>query len=215
MTEYASSIQAVALRVCKLDTDGSPLVGVKNAFVTSQFTRVSFTPEYEEGEEISEKNAAGVTCVYYKMPDSLKRVNIEIAICKPQPEVYEMLADGALLLDGADTVGWAAPLSTDEPNAAGLGLEVWSRAIVNGRPAATLPYWRWVFPFVQTRMDGERVLENGNMAHAFTGQGIGNEAFGDGPQNDWDFPSTSAMAFARDATAPTGLDDYQAVIADA
>lgn len=294
MVEYANSVQAVALRVCKLDTDGSPLVGADNAFVTSQFTRVSWTPEYEEGEEITEKAGDGTQCVYFKMPDILKKVNLEVAICNPQPELYEMLADGYLLTasvsravtdaeratnvvtltatahgfqigdivtvniadntyDGTFTLtavtantfsyaqvaadsasaattgtavgpdnaagvtGYAAPLSTDIPNADGLGVEVWSRRIIDGRPAASGPYWRWVFPLSKFRMDGERALENGSVANVFTGESIGNTAFGDGPVNDWDFgPYTgSAMSFAADSTAPTGVNDYVEVLADA
>lgn len=213
--DYASSIQAVALRVTKLGADGAPLVGAKNAFVTSQFTRVSFTPEYTTGDEIEEKGADGTVCVYYKMPDTLKRVNLEVAICKPQPEIYEMLADGSLLSSGADVVGWASPLAGEESNPNGLGIEVWSRAIVDGRPAAVNPYIRWVFPYSKMKMDGERALENGSMAHAFNGESLGNVDFGDGPVGDWEFPTASPMQFAREATAPTGVNDYVAVVADA
>lgn len=222
--DYASSIHAVALRVVKLGVDGAPLVGATNAFVTSQFTRVSFTPEYEVGEEISEKGADGTVCVYFKAPDTLKRVNVNVAICNPQPELYEMLADGSLLMgddpDGAtgpleaEAIGWAAPLIGEEPNPNGLGLEVWSRAIVGGKMAGTNPYWRWVFPFVKLRMDGERALENGVMAHSFTGEGLGNPAFGDGPVGDWTFPTDSALQYVRTATAPTGVNDYVEVVAD-
>lgn len=213
--DYASSIQAVAVRATKLGADGAPLVGVSNAFVTTQFTRVSFTPEYEEGEEINEKGADGTVCVYYKMPDTLKRVNLQVAICKPQPEIYEMLADGSLLENAtAEVVGYATPLVGTEPNPDGLGLEVWSRAIVDGRPAAVNPYIRWVFPYAKMRMDGERALENGSMAHQFSGWALGNAAFGDGPVGDWTFPTTSPMQFARDATAPVGTNNYVEVVAD-
>lgn len=213
-TDYASAIQAVALRVTKLGPSGAPLVGVKNAYATSQFTRVSFTPEYSEGEEIEERGADGSVCVYYKMPDTLKRVNLEVAVCKPQPEIYEMLADGSLLTRTTETVGWASPLVGVEANPDGIAIEAWSRAIVDGRPAATNPYIRWVFPYAKTRMEGERALENGNMAHSFSGWGLGNTAFGDGPTGDWDLPSASPLQFARDATAPVGINDYVAVTAD-
>lgn len=288
--EYASSIQAVALRVTRLDSAGAPVVGTTGSFVTSMFGRVSFTPEYEAGEEIQEKRADGLTCSYYKMPDVLKKVNLEVAICHPQPEIYEMLAGGSLLSTGGvarsvsnkaltsnvatlttavahgftvgqtvvvtgvdatfdgtyviasvpttttftyaktatnvtsaaatgtataplNNVGWAAPAIGEAPSTNGLGLEVWSRAIIDGRPAAIAPYWRWVFPYVQTRMSGDRVLENGAMAHAFSGEGLGNALFGNGPQNDWTFPTTSAMEYARDSVAPTGINNYQTVLA--
>lgn len=214
VADYASSVQAVALRVTRLGADGAPLVGTKNAYATSQFTRFSVTPEYETGEEVKEKAADGTTCVYFKMPDTLTKVNFQIAICKPQPEIYDMLGDGTLLMDGTDVAGWAAPAEGTEANPDGLGIEVWTRAIVNGRPAATNPFWRWVFPFAKTRLDGERVFENGMVANAFAGEGYSNALFGDGPVGDWDFPTTSAMQFARDASAPTGINDYVAVVAD-
>lgn len=214
MVDYASAIQAVALRVVKLGADGAPLVGAENAYATSQFTRVGFTPQYEEGEEFTGKAADGSICLNFKLPDVLKRVNLEVAICNPQPELYEILADGSLLTSGAETVGWASPEVGVEPNPNGLGIEVWSRAIVGGKPASVNPYFRWVFPYVKLRMEGERALENGQMAHSFSGWGVGNAEFGDGPVGDWTFPTVSAMSFARDATAPTGINDYVAVTAD-
>lgn len=214
MVDYASSIQAVALRVTKLGADGAPLVGADNAFVTSQFTRVSFTPEYEAGEEIQQKAADGTNCVYYKMDDVLKKVNLEVAICNPQPEAYEMLAGGSLLGAGPEPLGWAAPEIGEVAVPDGVGLEVWTRAIVNGRPAVVNPFIRWVFPYIKTRMDGERVMENGLMAHAFSGEGFGNAEFGDGPVGDWDYPTVSALQYVREATAPTGINGYQAVVAD-
>ena len=217
--EYAASVQAVAMRAVRLDATGEPVVGdatARNAFVTNQFTRVSWTPEYEAGEEIQQKNAAGVLCVYYKMPDTVKRVNLEVAICNPQPEFSEILAGGSLLTEATDVRGYALPVVGDEVDTNGVGLEVWTRRIVNSRPSATHPYWRWVFPFGQFRMTGDRVLENGLTANVFSGEGLGNVNFGDGPAGDWPFPAStaSAMSYAADTAAPTGVNDYVAVIAD-
>lgn len=285
----ASSIQAVALRVVSLDADGAPLVGTKTAFETSQFATVSFTPEYEAGDEIVEKGADGSICVYYKVPDTLKKVNLSVSICNPQPEISYILAGGSLLsaiasksvtnkalssnvatltanshgfqvgdvvvvtgvdatfngtftltavttntfsyaktatdvtstsatgsVSGPDhasgTIGWAAPLSGTVATPNGVGLEVWSRAIIGGKPMAGTPYWRWVFPYGQFKMDGDRVLENGAMANVFTGESLGNAAFGDGPAHDWNLGSLSAVQYALDSTAPIGVNDYFAVV---
>lgn len=287
--DYASSVQAVALRICKLDTDGTPLVGTESAFVTDSLTQVSWTPEYKAGEELTQTGANGQECVYYKMPSTLRKVNLNIAICNPQPEIYAMLAGGAVLLgqssgnvtnkaraggvatvtsaahgfqvgdavtvtgvdpdfdgthvltavtantfsyasagadvaSGADTgsvrgpdhtagtVGYAAPGIGEIPNLNGLGVEVWSRRIVEGRPAA-VPFWRWVFPFATFQMDGERVLGNNVLANSFTGEGLANSAFGAGPAGDWDFGGFSAMQFAQDAAAPTDINDFFEVAA--
>lgn len=212
--EYASSINAVAMAIHRLDVSGAPVTGASALLVTSKFVRVAWTPEYEVGEEVQQRNADGKQCVYYKQKDILKRVNLEIAICDPQPEIYEMLAGGSLLTSGVDpnvsVDGYAAPEATDELDY-GVGVEVWSRRIADGRPVAGAPFWRWVFPWVETKMDGQRALEQGLMGHAFTGQGLGNADFGQGYNDTWTFPTLSAMQYAKAATAPSGIDDFVAV----
>lgn len=214
VTEFASSVMAVALRLTKIDATGAPIVGVKNSFATSKFTRVSWTPEYDEGDEITEKDASGNLCTYFKVPDVVKKANLEIAICQPIPALYEFLGGGSVVLDAAAEAGWAMPAIGSDALSDPFAAEVWSRRIINGRPAAVHPFYRWVFPWVQTRLDGERVLEGGNMAHAFGGEGYGNDLFGDGPIGDYDFASPSAVQFVWDDAAPSGVNDYVAVIAD-
>lgn len=209
VNDYAASIQAVALRATKLGPDGAPLVGPKSSYVTKAFTQVSFTPEYDEGEEVSTKNAAGEICIHYKMPDTLKQVAIELAICDPNPELYEILNGGTVILgtgeDADRPIGYIAPEKGVDPTPNGVSIEVWSRAIVNSKPAATLPYWQWVFPWAKVRMSGDRALENGAMAHTFSGYGNGNDDWDGGPDAGWTFPSGSPFQYARVATAPTAV----------
>jgi hypothetical protein len=95
--EYAASIQGVSIRVTRLDAVGNLLNGPGDSYTTSAFMRVSFTPEYEEGDEITEKNANGVVCVTYKSPDTLKRITMELAICEPDPEISALISGGLLL----------------------------------------------------------------------------------------------------------------------
>jgi hypothetical protein len=291
-TDHAASVTGVALRVTRLDATGAPIVGASNSFVTNAFMSMGFTPEYTEGDEVEEKGADGGVCVYYKLPDTLKRVTFELAICAPDPELTEILVGGTILSTGGssftvtneeltanvatltigthtlnvgDTVtvamapadpifdgshvitaktsttisfaktnaditsaaasgtvtgpttvaGWAAPTSGVESTPNGVGLEVWSRAIVGGKIAQVNPFWRWIFPYAQMKLDGTRTLENGMMANTFAGWGLGNAAFGDGPQNDWPYSSDRAYQYARAASFPTGINGYQTVLADA
>src|SRR3954464_14620212 len=93
--DYAASVQGVAIRVTKLNVDGT-LDGDQSYFSKS-FIRVGFTPEYEEGDEITEKNADGTVCVTFKAPDTLKRATMEIAVCDPDPILSSMLSGGTLL----------------------------------------------------------------------------------------------------------------------
>lgn len=107
---YAASVQGAAIRVTRLSASGALLTGDLDSYTTSAFMRMSFTPEYEDGEEITEKAADGTVCVSYKAPDRLKRVTMELAICEPDPELTALLAGGVLLTKNLST---AAALDID------------------------------------------------------------------------------------------------------
>ena len=104
----AASVAGVSLRVTRLDAEGNLLNGPTDSYLTTAFIRVSFTPEYEEGDEITEKAADGTVCVSFKAPDTLKRVNMEIAICDPDPEISALMS-GGLILSGPQTDAQGAP----------------------------------------------------------------------------------------------------------
>jgi hypothetical protein len=216
--DYAASIQGVSIRVTRLDAAGNLMAGAGDSYTTSAFMRVSFTPEYEEGDEITEKGANGIVCVTYKAPDTLKRITMELAICEPDPELSALVSGGLLLrknLGTADqpdnkSIGWAAPGVGDDPAGNGVALEVWSHAIKDGKKSGTLPYFHWVFPYVKMRQSGDRVIENGLMANTFEGYGLGNPNFQSGLDGRWEFPVAAERpyAYARTDWAPTGLNGF-------
>lgn len=208
MPASPASVSGLALRAAKLDVDGSPLVGSETAYVTSRFMTLGFTPEYTEGDEVEEKAADGSVCVYYKLPDVLKRVTFTLQICAPSPELSEILAGGTLLEDGGSVVGYAGPEVGIDATPNGISLEVWSRAVEDGRLASPNPYWWWIFPSCQIRFSGERLLENGMLANTFEGEGVSNPNWGDGPADDWPYTSASPFQYARTDSVPTGVEDY-------
>ena len=212
--DYAASIQGVSIRVTRLDAAGNLLNGAGDSYTTSAFMRVSFTPEYEEGEEITEKGANGVVCVSYKAPDTLKRITMELAICEPDPELSSLLSGGLLLrktVNGqVQSVGWALPAVGDDPAGNGVAVECWSHAVKNGKRASALPYFHWIFPYAKLRQSGDRVIENGLLANTFEGYALGNPNFGAGLDGRWEFPVAAERpyAYARSAYAPQGLQGF-------
>ena len=216
--DYAASIQGVSIRVTRLDAAGKLLTGPLDSYTTSAFMRVSFTPEYEEGDEITEKGANGVICVSYKAPDTLKRITMELAICEPDPELSALLSGGLLLRKDISnngnpafkSIGWAAPGIGDDPAGNGVAVECWSHAVSGGKRAGVLPYFHWVFPYAKFRQSGDRVIENGMMANTFEGYGLGNTEFGSGIDGRWEFPVAAERpyAYARTSYAPTGLTGF-------
>lgn len=211
--DYAASIQGVSIRVTRLDAAGSLLNAAGDSYTTNAFMRVSFTPEYEEGDEITEKNANGAVFVTYKSPDTLKRITMEVAICEPDPELTQLMSGGLLLRKNQGTfaepnnqsIGWASPAVGDDPSGHGVAIECWSHAIKEGRKAATLPYFHWCFPYAKLRQSGDRVIENGMLATTFEGYGLGNTAFGSGPDGRWEYPVAAQRpySYARASYAPS------------
>lgn len=216
--DYAASIQGVSIRVTRLDANGNMLNGPGDSYTTTAFMRVSFTPEYEEGDEITEKSANGSVCVTYKSPDTLKRITMELAICEPDPELTNLISGGLLLRKNLGTfvdpnnksIGWAAPAVGDDPAGNGVAIETWSHAIKDGKRAATMPYFHWVFPYVKLRQSGDRVIENGLLANTFEGYGLGNINFGSGLDERWEFPTAAERpySYARTSWAPTGRNGF-------
>ena len=216
--DYAASVQGVAIRVTRLDASGNLLTEPGDSYTTSAFLRASFTPEYEEGDEIVEKSADGTVCVSYKAPDTLKRITMELAICEPDPELTALLSGGLLLRKNFGTfaspdnesIGWAAPAVGDDPAGNGVAIEVWSFAVKDGKRATTNPYFYWVFPYAKLRQSGDRVIENGLLANTFEGYGLGNENFDTGLDGRWEFPVATERpySYARANWAPTGLKGF-------
>ena len=196
-----------AIRVTRLEADGSLSTGPSASYVllgSSGFISLSFTPEYADGDEVEVKGGTGTVCLTYKSPDSLKRVTLELAICEPDPEFTEIIAGGTLLTASGLSSGWASPDvgAVSTPN--GVAIEVFSRAIIGGKPASVLPYWHWVLPYTIVRPSGDRALQNGELATTFSGYGLGNSEFDDGPGTpSWPFTTTSPYAYARTSTIPT------------
>lgn len=216
--DFAASVQGVAIRVTRLTSTGALMTGATDSYTTSSFIRVSFTPEYEEGDEITEKRADGTICVSFKAPDTLKRVTMEIAICEPDPEFTALVSGGLLLTrqqtpgdDGTvQSVGWASGQVGEDPSRDGVAVEVWSYAVQNGKRANVNPYFHWVFPYVKVRQSGDRVIENGLLANTFEGFGLGNINFDDGPDGRWEWPAAAdrPYMYARTDWAPVGYNGF-------
>jgi len=234
--DNAASVRGRALRATTLGADGAPAVGTLcDIYLTGGFISFQFTPEYSEGDEIEVKNAAGETCVYYKLPDTLKNVGLSLSICDPDPVLTQMLVGGVVLAEAGNSayapagtdpadlvaVGYASEVAGQAGTPNGVAVEVWADAIVNSRSASRAPFWHYLFPSAQFRLDGDRVVENGNLATVFAGTGVGNEAFGTGPRMDlagvtpappvsawdWRFPEYTERPYlyARTMSAPIGL----------
>lgn len=202
------SLQLVRLRIARLNADGSPMVGTKNAYVTDGMIKLSPSPQYADGASFTQENGAGANCIDFLDDPSFSRVDLTLEICSPDPEFTQLLLGGTLLVDATDTdptltQGYAVPAVgkiSDRP----ISVEAWTKAIDGGSLNAPKPYWRFVFPRTRSWHLGDRELSNTILATTFTGQAVENPNFGNGPFDDWPYnDSDRAQSFGLDDTLPT------------
>lgn len=200
--DCAGAVQVCAMRVAELDPTGVPNPGTGHLYVSSALVQIESTPVYTEGAEMEQQNGCGDVCVTHKDCPKLKRYDLAMTICTPDPELVSMLAGGVLLTDGGLSRGWAAPQVGAGGCPNGVSVEAWAKAIVDGAIDATFPYWRFVWPRTKWTL-GPTVLQNGIYAPTLTGTGEENPNWFDGPANDWIYDSDRAFAYARDTAIPT------------
>lgn len=209
----AGSLFALGMRITKLGANGAPLVGPENSYVTDALIQAQLGLEYEDGEEIVQRNGSGNICLTYKAPDSLKRGTITgLQVCTPDPVVLAFMTGGNVLERDGAQVGYQAPEVGTDPNPNGFSLELWTRAIIDGAYAG---YFWWVVPRAFVRPSGEWALSGADpLIPEFEGFGTQNPNWLDGPTNDWEFPSERVWQYVQVDELPNLEPGFRAVLAD-
>lgn len=201
-------IAGCAFRATRLALDGSPVAGANQKITLSTMVEMTFTPEYDEGEEILLKNACGDICVNFRFADKLKRVTVEFSLCTVDPQAMELLAGGTLLTSGSEK-GYGYPTIGTDPTPNGVGIEVWAKRIdSSGSLDSTGPYARWLFPRVYVR-HGAKTFGAAPQVTTFTGFGLENSQWLDGGENDWPVASSSVAQWIPVSTLPTTSCGYE------
>lgn len=203
-------VQACATRVSRLEPNGVPDPGANNLYVSDALVLVTFTPEIVAGEEIEQKNGCGAVCVNFKDDDRIKRWNVVLQLCTPDPFLHELLVGGTVLEDG-EARGYAFPALNTVGNPNGISLEFWSKRVTSdGSLDPDKPYAWWVAPRVKLQ-PGERSFQNAALGNPFTGFAVENENWFDGPLNDWPVASDRALQWLPTEAPPVASCGYQSL----
>lgn len=147
--------------------------------------------------------------------------------------VNQMTASGAGLTGGVDpavavttttpgvsalAIGYKAPELGVTPNPNGIGLEFWTRDILDGASNPDLPFLHWVVPRATLRL-AENFVLNAETAlqPSFQGTSAQNANWGAGPEDDWPVSVAGAAdrvwQFVRVASLPDLTRGYVEVAA--
>lgn len=196
------TLQLCAIRLARLEANGVPDPGAGNLYVSDQMISLTVGVEISEGDDFEQKNGCGAICFSFKDRDQITGLNLQLSLCTAEPEITELLIGGDLLLDGADTRGFALPAVGTIGNELGVSLEAWTKNISGSTLDADFPYVRWVFPKTFWTL-ADKTFENGPIVHNFTGKGEENVNWFDGPANDWSYDSDRLLQYAADTSLPT------------
>jgi hypothetical protein len=210
----AGAIFALGARITKLDANGAPLVGAANCYVTEALISASIGNTYSEPDAIQLTNGQGQTCVYYApTPVLLNGTLEEFKFCTPDPYVLQWLVGGDVILDGEDATGYRAPAVNSDPVPNGVGIELWSKAVLDNSLLAGGIHW--VLP--RAKLTPSEALAMGAedpMQPTFAGTLEQNPNFGDGPVGDITFPTDRIYQFNRVSSLPDLSVGTVAVVAD-
>jgi hypothetical protein len=183
-----NSIQICALRVTRLNTDGSAAAGPNNAYVTDRLMTFTMTPDIEDGDD--KVLVGGCDCISarYRSMDKLKGFTLALTSTAVEPAMMEMMLGATVIADGSTLpvaigVNWPTQLSCSAGQQPPVAVEAWSKAWVDDRAAPSYPYIRWVFPMSFWQMD-EQELGNDFLEFSLNGYTRSNENWGTGPYND-------------------------------
>ncbi len=194
-------------RYARLDTNGVPLPGANNLYVSDALVTMAWTSVYTDGDEIDEKNACGTTKVYFKQPDTFKRGDVVLTTVLPDPYLSEFLSGGDVLSVGSIPKGFAAPpLGPITGN--GISVEIWALRVDDGDQDPDYPYAHWVYPKIKNLRLGDHEHGASAIKPVFSGQAYENINWYDGPVGDWPATSDRAYQWIPSQTAPTPSCSY-------
>lgn len=156
-----SPIQARVARLIKLDTCGNPVTGASSAVVvTNGFVSIAPSPQYQDGEEHTQRRADGSLCVYKKDPSELTRVDLTKNWCVLDPDVLVVITGERLLT--TNTVTGTGVAYGEGQLTSRFSLEVWQPVVGAGAcdSGGNQQYVYWAFPNVGNSKVQDFTFEN-------------------------------------------------------
>jgi hypothetical protein len=158
-TQVLKPIRGKRMRLTRLDACGVPVIGSASTLVTKGFISLGLSPQYEDGDAITQANADGDLEINEPADSSLSRVDVEGAFIGVNPDVVEMLTGNPVVLDNTgNAVGFR--LQGGIPILGGWAVEVWT-GLAGQMCAGSPAYGYSLLPFLRGGKIGDVSIENG------------------------------------------------------
>lgn len=209
-------VRGKRLRATRVDRCGMPLAGEQGTLVTDGFVSVKYTPNMEDAEDLTQKNADGKNCVVDRTAPELKWFDVEGVLCEVDVELLAMMTGMPQVLDyAANPNGFR--FTKDVNVDTGFALEVWSGTAgddcdevpeddsILEAAEPTLAYGYWLAPAVVEATLGEIEIAASVATFTITGRAVSAPRWGRGP---YDVVPQDAENTPGRLLTPIGKDEF-------
>lgn len=176
-------IRGRRMRVTRVNQCGAPVCSTRSFVVSSGFVSIEASPQVDEGEDITVRNAAGEICVSVPACPSMTSVDVTINFCDVDTDLFA-IALGREAITDADGNGIGFDIC-DIPCNEGFALEVWtdvhSKQGVCDPATGAARFGYFVLPWVSNSVLGDFTIEDGAITFSLAGSARSGSGWGRGP----------------------------------
>ena len=186
------SMHVCAVRVTRLNGDGTVAAGPKNAYVSQNVVQLNITPDILAGDTKQVVSGCDCISVSYRGYDKLMRFNLELDLALLELPLLEIMTGSSAILDGAPTpnvkgLWWPQQNSCDSAVQPKVAVEAWSDMwadddilIASDSDGSELRYIHWLFTASHWHLD-QAALQNDFYQPKLMGFTRSNAQWGLGP----------------------------------
>jgi hypothetical protein len=158
------------LRATRLDGCGNVKLGPSSKVVTEGIITVGLTANNEEGETISQTNAAGKNCILDEPIPKFLNFTVEVTMCGVHPDLFHLLTGQPVVLNAAgdEAIGFGVDDDIDLENS-GVALELWSNVPADSCEGGAALFGYVLLPFLKGGTIGDLTWENAAINFVVTG----------------------------------------------
>lgn len=169
-------------RVTRVNECGKPVCGPCSIVTTMGWVSAEFSPQTDDGDDITVTNAAGDTCVSVPAKKTMTGIDVTLNFCKVDTDLFAMMTgQDPITNDRAEGIGFDIG---DVPEGAGFALEIWTGIqSAQGCDGATgqARYGYFVLPWIGGAVLGDWTVENAAVTFSMTGTARNQSGWGRGP----------------------------------
>lgn len=183
-TKCFALIRGRAMRVTRTNACGAVVLGPQSVVTSEGFIQIALTANTEEGETISQTNAAGNVCIFDQPAPKFTGYTVEVQFCGVDPDLYSLMTGQPVVLNGDDEAVGFQVNSDVNLDGQGFALESWSTVPAAACEAGEASYGYFLSPFLKGGVIGDFTIANDAVNFTLSGaQTKDGNSWGVGPHD--------------------------------